>query len=131
MIQKELRERLLLYMTPQAERKAAEGGAKKHAERAVPAGTSFPKESFKGGIAAEKEAAERQKVVAVATGHRRRRKSFLPYFLYFTKSRKKKSPQGGGETAERRKDLIGFVRICSFVRCFEVCKTSKLPLGRF
>ena len=40
-IQKELRERLLLYMTPQAERKAAEGGAKKHAERAVPAGTSF------------------------------------------------------------------------------------------
>ena len=41
MIQKELRERLLLYMTPQAERKAAEGGAKKHAERAVPAGTNF------------------------------------------------------------------------------------------
>ena len=69
-------------------------------------------ESFKGGIAAEKEAAERQKVVAVATGHRRRRKSFLPYFLYFTKSRKKKSPQGGGETAERQKDLIGIARRC-------------------
>ena len=32
-----------------------------HAERAVPAGTNFPKESFKGGMAAEKEAAELQK----------------------------------------------------------------------
>ncbi len=26
-----------------------------------------------------------------------------------------------------QKDLIWFVRICCFVRCFEVCRTSKLP----
>ncbi len=43
------------------QQKRRHGRREMHAERAVPAGTNFPKESFKGGTAAEKEAAELQK----------------------------------------------------------------------
>ena len=55
----------------------------------------LPQATQKGGMAAEKEAAERQKKhteCAVPTGTnfpKGKLQSFLPYFLYFTKSRKK------------------------------------------
>ena len=63
---------------------AAKGG-EMHAERAVPAGTNFPKESFKGGKAAEK----------AAKPQRRRRKAEI--------------------SRGAAKDLIGFVRSFCFV----------------
>ena len=58
-------------------------------------GGRLPQATQKGGMAAGKEAAERQKKhteCAVPTGTnfpKGKLQSFLPYFLYFTKSRKK------------------------------------------